>query len=71
MASEPKGIFEKSCIAAVKKLHYNIPAEWVAKNPGHREEFACVYEVKGSPHQPSVRDFPGMNFVIVSPSRRY
>jgi TonB family protein len=66
VASEPKDVFEKSCIAAVKRLHYNMPADWAAQNPGHRDEYACVYEVIGSPNQPSLRDFPSMNYVIAS-----
>lgn len=67
VAADPKGVFDASCIATVKQLHYtNIPATWVAKNPGRRNEFACVYEVHGSSQPPKLQHFPGMQNVMVS-----
>jgi TonB family protein len=69
--SEPRGVFEKSCIAYAEHLHFEVPAAWAAMNPGRRLEIACVYEVIGSPSPPALRDFPGMFTSRVStPARR-
>jgi Gram-negative bacterial TonB protein C-terminal len=66
VAADRPDIFGKPCLEFVRRLRFDVPAEWWVANPEGIDEYYCLFEIEGPSTPPKISSFPGMSGIAIT-----